>query len=106
MSVHSKIPSLYIPGFGMVGEINIPSFWKTAIVVRHPIRPGRWRTRDGREAVVLYRGGTPSYPWTGRIAGSDVRLGWGGFGHADIQRTSGADLIEYLGPLEETGGES
>ena len=100
MSDTQQPPRMHIPGFGIVGEICMPAFLKTAPVVRHPLRPGRWRTRDGRDAVVLYRGGTPSYPWIGRIAGSDAQEGWSGFGDADLQRSSGKDLIEYLGPLE------
>lgn len=67
------------------------------------VRPGQWRLRNGGVATVLYDGGLMAWPWCGLMDGHVMTWSRGGmFGMA----TGPFDLVEYLGPVEETGGES
>ena len=64
------------------------------------LKPGRWRTRCGKIAIVEDREGKPHYPWRGRDDGG-VRYSWqddGGW-FSNTYRTP-FDLVEYLGPEE------
>ena len=66
------------------------------------VKPGRWQLRNGEVATVLYDGGLVAWPWRGLHDGHVMtwsRIGM--FGTAPGR----FDLVEYLGPLEETGGE-
>ena len=66
------------------------------------VKPGRWRMRNGGEAVILYHGGMMAWPWRG-LMDSHV-MTWscdGMFGMV----AGPNDLVEYLGPLEEVGAE-
>ncbi len=73
------------------------------------VKPGRWRTRGGAEAIV--RHGIRRSPgdfalrfvWIGFVGGCAEY--WGDDGLCRPYSLLPDDLIEYLGPLEETGGE-
>lgn len=66
------------------------------------VKPGRWRLRNGEVATVLYDGGFMAWPWCGRLDGHVMTWSRGGmFGMV----AGPMDLVEYLGPAEETGGE-
>ena len=65
------------------------------------VKPGRWKLRNGGEATVLYDGGFMAWPWCGLFEGHV--MSWsrrGMFGMVE----GPMDLVEYLGPVEETGG--
>ena len=70
------------------------------------VKPGRWRMRCGKTVIVEDREGKPDYPWRGRDDGG-VRYSWkdNGAWFFNARRTP-FDIIEYLGPEEQTGGES
>ena len=68
------------------------------------VKPGRWRMRCGKIAIVEDREGKPLYPWQGR----DDRGVWyswqdDGAWFSGTYRTP-FDLIEYLEPEEPAGG--
>lgn len=69
------------------------------------VKPGRWQMRNGRTVTVEDRKGHWLHPWRGSD-NNGVRYSWGDCGewyHASYP--SGFDLVEYLGPIEQTGGE-
>lgn len=57
------------------------------------LKPGLWKTRDGRKAVVEYRTACPGaqYPWIGYI-GKRV-MSWSDGGMEFLHEKGGADLI-------------
>ena len=68
------------------------------------VKPGRWRMRNGNAATVEDREGKPLHPWRGRDDGG-VRYSWQDNGAwFDSSHRTPFDLIEYLGPEEQTGG--
>ena len=70
------------------------------------VKPGRWRMRGGQIAIVEDRDGHRLHPWIGRDS-SKVRCSWGDRGEWFLLSTRSAfDLVEYLGPEQQTGGES
>ncbi len=70
------------------------------------VKPGRWRLRNGRSAIVEDREGHRLHPWRGRDD-NGVRYSWGDRGEwFHVSDRSAFDLVEYLGPEEQTGGES
>lgn len=70
------------------------------------VKPGRWRTRGGKIAIVEDRDGHRMHPWRGRDSGG-VRCSWGDRGEwFHVSNRSAFDLVEYLGPEEQTGGEA
>jgi len=70
------------------------------------LKPGRWRTRDGRIAVVQYANPLDHWPWKGRDADGELNS-WRDDGHCLTQHhPAEADLLEYLGPEEPAGGAS
>ena len=60
--------------------------------------------RYGKTAIVEDREGKPLYPWQGRDD-SGIRYSWqdDGAWFSSTHRT-GFDLVEYIGPEEQTGG--
>jgi hypothetical protein len=74
------------------------------------VKPGRWRMRCGKTAIVEDREGKGVHPrcvpWRGRDA-NGRRHTWGDDGlWFDDTRQTPFDLVEYLGPEEQTGGAS
>lgn len=66
------------------------------------VKPGRWKLRNGGEAIVLCHGGMMAWPWRGLMDGHVMSWSWDGmFGMVP----GPFDLVEYVGPVEETGGE-
>lgn len=79
------------------------------------VKAGRWRMRSGGVAIVeenlSEHLSDKRLPWSGRIlrllADSDicqVSSFWTDTGRWSLQFESCWDLVEYLGPLKETGG--
>ena len=66
------------------------------------VKPGRWRTRGGSEAIVEDSGGHDSWPWRGRLA-TGGRMTWASDGRYAL--TDGlSDLVEFLGEIEHEPG--
>ena len=64
------------------------------------VKPGRWRQRDGRTAVVRWRSPLDHWPWKGRDADGEWNS-WQDDGHCLTRHhPDDADLVEYLGPEE------
>ena len=63
------------------------------------VKPGRWRMRYGKTAIVEDREGKPLYPWRGRDD-SGIRCSWQDDGWFCNSRQAPFDLVEYLGPEE------
>ena len=64
------------------------------------VKPGRWRMRNGKTAIVEDREGNSDHPWRGRDD-SGLRYTWGDEGNwFDASEREPFDLIEYLGPEE------
>ena len=63
------------------------------------VKPGRWRTRDGKIAVVQERNGESAWPWCGHLAG--FIMSWATDGRFVLSQGPN-DLVEYLGPLPDT----
>lgn len=74
------------------------------------VKPGRWRTRGGGEATVRHciRRSPGEFArrfvWIGFIG--EFAEYWDEQGLCRSYSLSLHDLVEYLGPLEEVGGES
>lgn len=64
------------------------------------VKPGRWRQRDGRTAVVRYANPLDHWPWKGRDADDELNS-WSNDGHCLTRHhPDDADLVEYLGAEE------
>jgi hypothetical protein len=81
------------------------------------VKPGRWKLRNGGEAIVeenlSEHLSDKRLPWSGRILRSladadicHVFSFWTETGRWSLQFESCWDLVEYLGPAEQTGGVS
>ena len=67
------------------------------------VKPGRWRMRCGETAVVIDRDGPFAWPWRGYAEQSRGVMSWASDGR--WHPVAGPeDLVEYLGPAEQTGG--
>jgi hypothetical protein len=65
------------------------------------IAPGKYRTRDGRDAVVESSFENVFYPWTGKIAGVSGDAFWTEFGKFNEGKEGREDLVERIGDLDE-----
>ena len=66
------------------------------------VKPGRWRTRGGGEAIVEDNDSGGSWPWRGRSA-SGGRMTWASDGRYAL--TEGlSDLVAFLGEPEDDPG--
>ena len=66
------------------------------------VKPGRWRTRGGGEAIVEDNGGGGFWPWRGRSA-SGGRMTWASDGRYFLS-DGPSDLVEFLGEPEHDIG--
>ena len=66
------------------------------------VKPGRWRTRGGSEAIVEDNGGGGLWPWRGRSA-SGGRMTWASDGRYFLSEGP-SDLVELLGETEDDPG--
>ena len=70
------------------------------------VKPGHWRQRDGRLAVVRWLSPLDRWPWKGHDADGEWSS-WQDDGHCLTRHhPDDADLVEYLGPEEPVGGAS
>ena len=67
------------------------------------VKPGRWQMRNGETAVVVDRDGVFRWPWQGYHDRDRVLTNWAPDGRWGPV-VSPYDLVEYLGPEEQTGG--
>ena len=64
------------------------------------MKPGRWRQRDGRIAIVLSGQQLDHWPWRG-VDADDKANSWQNDGSClTLHHVDDLDLIEYLGPPE------
>lgn len=69
------------------------------------IKPGRWKTRGGEVAEVLGRSKDKLYPWVGFIVDSVIWTNAGLWLYSEEDEEDEEDerdLVEYLGPLDDT----
>ena len=62
------------------------------------MKPGRWKQRDGRTAIVRFEQLRHHWPWKGSDADGNTNS-WDDDGLC-YYRPDDLDLIEYLGPLK------
>lgn len=66
------------------------------------VKPGRWQTRGGSEAIVEDNGNGGAWPWRGRLA-TGGRVTWAADGRYCL--TEGlSDLVEFLGDTKDDPG--
>lgn len=69
------------------------------------VKPGRWQQRDGGTAVVRSVKPLDPWPWKGTDSTNEANS-WQNDGHClTPNHPHDTDLVEYLGPEEQTGGE-
>lgn len=66
------------------------------------VKPGRWRTRGGGEAIVEDNGNGGFWPWRGRLA-TGGRMTWASDGQFALTESL-SDLVEFLGEIEDDPG--
>lgn len=66
------------------------------------LKPGRWRTRGGLEAIVEDNNNHNCWPWRGRLA-TGGRMTWASDGRYALAEGPG-DLVEFLGEAEDDLG--
>lgn len=67
------------------------------------MKPGRYRQRNGGTATVEERTGVTRWPWLG-VDSEGLPTTWTDDGHhLASTRPDELDLVEYLGPSEQTG---
>ena len=65
------------------------------------MKPGRWKQRDRRTAIVQFAQPLAHWPWRGISADGEAN-GWSNDGcHLTPNHPDDLDLIEFLGPLED-----
>lgn len=65
------------------------------------MKPGRWKQRDGRTAIVQFTQPLDAWPWKGTDADGEANSWTNGGCYLTHNHTDDLDLIEYLGSLED-----
>ena len=68
------------------------------------MKPGHWKQRDGRTAIVQFAQPMNQWPWKGSDADGEASSWTNGGCFLSRHYSHDLDLIEYLGPEEQTGG--